>query len=392
MPTKQSGLGDNFYVNGYDLSGDLSSVDTISSPMSPIEVTALNQFAHQRVAGLRDGAISFTSFFDMTGTTTTPSVPATTVPATSTYPWPVQVTVIGGTITHITINGVESYAPVAPAVPGTEIAVTNTTGAIVNVTISGGTMSAVFVGGFQVGTGAGVYPVRPGQQIFLVYTVAPTWTWASFGATYTLPAFGTIIMTFSVAPTWNWFVMAGEHTALAIIPSADQVCTYNRGSLVGNPSCCMVSKQTDYNPTRDASANLTVKVDWMANGYGLEWGVQLTNGLRTDIAATTGPSYDQGGTALAFGCQAYLQIVEFVGTSCDILITHATTSGGTYTTLVDFATLVGGGNFTAVGAYRVALSNTTTVNEFLKVATTGTFSYLTFAVTFVRNQFAGQQF
>jgi hypothetical protein len=383
MPTtKQSGLGDNFYVAGYDLSGDISSVDTISSSRAVIDVTAMNQYGYQRVGGLRDGTMSFTSFFDNTTAVSNPGVPASTVPLASTYPFPVQVTLTGGTITHVFVNSVESYVPVAPAVPGSQVAVTNTTGAIVNITISGGTMTGVYVGGFLLGTGAGVYQVRPGQQIYMVYTVAPTWTWANGGATYTIPAFGTISITYSVAPTWNWFPLGGIHNVLAPMPSADIVISYLRGTDMGNPAACINAKETNYNPTRDASANLTIKVDAVANSYGLEWGIQLTNGLRFDIAPTTGP-YQDTGPGNAFGCQAYLQIVELVGTNIDVSITHATTSGGSYSTLLDF------GSQTAIGGFRQSVSNTTTVNEFMKVATAGTFTFAAFAVVIVRNPIAG---
>jgi hypothetical protein len=384
--TKTAGLGDNFYCNGYDLSGDLSSVDTISSPMAPMDVTALNQYGHHRVNGLRDGAISFTTFFDAVTTVSNPGVPASTVPYVSTYSFQVSATLTGGTYTHVFINGVESYVPVAPAVPNTQVPVRNNTGAVLNVTISGGTMSQVLVNGFQVGTGAGVYPLMPGQLIVLVYSSAPTWSWANASSTYQIPAYGTISITYSSAPTWNWFALGQEHNALAGLSGNDQVCTYARGAAIGNPGACMVSKQTDYNPTRDASANLTVKCDWMANAYGLEWGIQLTQGLRVDTAALVGPAYtDVAGTA--FGAQAYLQLVELVGTNVDVSITHCTTVGGSYTTLMDF------GSVTGIGAVRQATAtNTTQVDQYLKVVTTGTFSYAAFSVVFVRNPIAGVGF
>ena len=383
---KQSGLGDQFYANGYDLSGDISSVDTISSPMTPLEVTTLGNFAHSRVGGLRDGMISFTSFFDVTSTVTTPSFPATATPVTSSYNFPVNVTVTGGTITSITINGVESYAPATPAVPANSFPVTNTTGAIVTVTISSGTMTSVVINGSKVGSGAGVYQMKPGDVIYMLYTVAPTWAWTLGAATYVLPPLGTIEFAFtSTAPTWHWFAQGQEHNALAGLTGNDQVCTYMRGSAIGNPAACMVSKQTDYNPTRDNSANLTVKVDWQANAYGLEWGQQLTQGLRADITGTTGPVFD-GGAGTAYGAQAYLQLVELVGTNVDVEIDHCTTSGGTYASLIDF------GSQTAIGGWRAVVSNTTTVNRYLQVTTTGTFTLATFAVVFVRNMAAGKQF
>ena len=54
-------------------------------------------------------------------------------------------------------------------------------------------------------------------------------------------------------------------------------------------------------------------VEVQSDGYGLEWGVQLTAGLRTDITGTTGAYVDDNGAASSYGAQAYLQIVEFAG-------------------------------------------------------------------------------
>src|SRR4249920_133516 len=59
---KTSGLGDNLYVGGYDLSGDIGAVDTISGPINPLDVTAINDSANSRIGGLRDGLIEFTAF------------------------------------------------------------------------------------------------------------------------------------------------------------------------------------------------------------------------------------------------------------------------------------------------------------------------------------------
>jgi len=63
MP-KVSGLGDNFYIDGYDLSGDISSVDQLSGPLALLDSTAIKQYAFSRIPGKRDGTISFTSFFN----------------------------------------------------------------------------------------------------------------------------------------------------------------------------------------------------------------------------------------------------------------------------------------------------------------------------------------
>lgn len=65
-----------------------------------------------------------------------------------------------------------------PAVPATTVTATNTSGSVVAVTITGGTLSSVNVNGSQVGTVAGTYLVPVGGTIAITYTVAPGWAWA----------------------------------------------------------------------------------------------------------------------------------------------------------------------------------------------------------------------
>lgn len=66
---KQSGLGDNFYLGGYDLSGDTASLGEIGGGPALIDVTGIDKSAFERIGGLRDGRIEWTSHFnDGTGT------------------------------------------------------------------------------------------------------------------------------------------------------------------------------------------------------------------------------------------------------------------------------------------------------------------------------------
>lgn len=64
---KTSGLGDNFYVGGYDLSGDTASLDEIGGGPALIDVTGINKSAYERIGGLRDGRIEWTSHFNPDG-------------------------------------------------------------------------------------------------------------------------------------------------------------------------------------------------------------------------------------------------------------------------------------------------------------------------------------
>jgi hypothetical protein len=64
---KQGGLGSRFIVGGYDLSGDINAVGTIGSTLAPGDITGIDKYAHERLALLRDGTMSFTAFFDPGG-------------------------------------------------------------------------------------------------------------------------------------------------------------------------------------------------------------------------------------------------------------------------------------------------------------------------------------
>lgn len=167
----------------------------------------------------------------------------------------------------------------------------------------------------------------------------------------------------------------GLHT----LPRTDVIGCYFRGAALGNPAACLVAKQANYDPTRGTDAALTLKVDLESNAYGLEWGEQLTAGLRTDTTATIGTAFDDT-AATSLGGQAYFQLTAFAGTSVTIDIKSATSSGGTYATTGLTTTAM-----TAIGAQRLATSGSTTINRFLKVVTTGTFTSAVFSVAFIRN-------
>jgi hypothetical protein len=313
---KQSGLGDNFYIGGYDLSGDVSALSSISGSMSPIDVTGIKQSANSRIGGLRTGDMQFTTFFDQADTISAPGFPLTTVPVTNTYSQPVVVVISGGTISEVAVNG------------------------------------------SNVGSVDGGYLVPAGQTIAVTYTGSPSWTWTLQGA---------------------------AHNALSTLPRTDVIASYFRGTTLLNPCASMRAIQLNYDPTRDNAGNLTMAVECQSDGYGLEWGVMLTAGLRTDQTATAGSYVEDNTTsATAFGAQMYWQLIDFAGTSVTIEVTHCATTGGSYTDLMD------SGAQTGIGAGRASVSNTTTVQPYLKVTTTGTFTLAVFAVHWTRNLLAGQ--
>ena len=170
---------------------------------------------------------------------------------------------------------------------------------------------------------------------------------------------------------------------LALLPLTDEIATVFIGQALQSPAASVNGKQLNYDPTRGTDGSLTLAITVQGNAYGLEWGEQLTAGLRTDTTATTGAAItDAAGTS--YGGQAYFHLTAFTGTSVTIDIQSCTTSGGSYAT-----TGLTSSALTAPGSQRVAVSNTTAIDRYLEVVTTGTFTNAVFAVNFVRNASAG---
>ena len=181
---------------------------------------------------------------------------------------------------------------------------------------------------------------------------------------------------------------AQSHAAFSGLPTADVIMTYCRGQAIGNPAACLNAKQVNYDPTRANTGELTFKVQGDGNAYGLEWGLQLTAGLRTDTSATNGLSLDNA-AGTSFGAQAYLQASAFTGTDVTVTVQHSA-DNATWATLVAFSQITGG----TPSAQRVSVSNATTVNRYLRVITTtsGGFTSLAFQVTATRNSIASVVF
>lgn len=178
-----------------------------------------------------------------------------------------------------------------------------------------------------------------------------------------------------------------EHAAFSPLPTGDVIGTYLRGQAIGNPAACCVSRQLNYDPTRAADGMLTFKIEGQGDGFGLEWGIQLTAGLRTDTAATTGTSRDYGAASPSFGAQAYLQAVSFAGTDVTVKLQDSADNA----TFAD----VTGGAFTQITggtpkAQRIATAANLQIRRYVRVTTvtTGGFSSLAFQVAVCVNQTA----
>jgi hypothetical protein len=172
----------------------------------------------------------------------------------------------------------------------------------------------------------------------------------------------------------------GAFQVLKALPTTDRIASYFRGTAVGSPAASLVSKQVNYDLTRPQDGTLTFTANHQANGFGLEWGEQLTAGPLTQTGAGNGSSIDLGAVSTLFGWAAYLHVFAFTGTSITVSVQDSA-DNSSFTTLT-------GGSFTAataLGAERLVSSSiTATVRRYVRISTAGTFSSATFAVNFVR--------
>jgi hypothetical protein len=244
---KQSGLGARFLFGGYDISGDINAIDTISGGPALIDSTDVTQSAHSRIFGLRDGHMANTVFMDA----------------------------------------------------------------------------------------------------------------------------------------------ANAHPVLRTLPTSDTLMTALLPPLaIGSIAACLNAKQVGYDPSRSAAGDLLLKTAGEGSGFGLEWCVTLTAGLRTDAAATFGGTLDNG-AATSFGAQGYMQLTGFSGTDVTVKVQHSA-DGALWADLIVFTQVTA-----APASQRLATAtNATTVNRFLRAATvtSGGFTSATFAVAVNRNSVANVSF
>lgn len=67
---KRSGLGQKFYIvqigsgPAFDISGDVGAIDDAESMLATFDVTGIDKSAHERLAGLGDGKLQYTGFWN----------------------------------------------------------------------------------------------------------------------------------------------------------------------------------------------------------------------------------------------------------------------------------------------------------------------------------------
>ena len=185
----------------------------------------------------------------------------------------------------------------------------------------------------------------------------------------------------------SWFNPASnqQHDVLAALPRTDVGLLYTRGNVQGAAAAGMVAKQINYDPTRNDDGSLEWSIEALANGFGLEWGRLITDGLETETVAGATAGLDAGvdvGTT-NFGAQLYVQVTAFTGTG--VLIGLETSSddgaGDAYAGVAGTASFVAG-----VGTLRLpSTSATAAIERYTRVSFSGTFTSVTYVAMLVRN-------
>lgn len=61
---KETGLGDQLFIGGYDIGADVSAIGNLSTPRETLPATGITKYAHERLFGKRDATAEFTTYFN----------------------------------------------------------------------------------------------------------------------------------------------------------------------------------------------------------------------------------------------------------------------------------------------------------------------------------------
>ena len=162
-------------------------------------------------------------------------------------------------------------------------------------------------------------------------------------------------------------------------PTADQDVLVPMGSAVGDPCVGLVSKQGTMTTTRAPGSAIAANATFSANGSGAEFGEMLTAHDDTHSSAGSGTVVDSGASSSSGG-SGYLQVLSVASGSVTVNLQESTSSGGSYSNFMTFSTVAAAA---APAAERVTMEGT--VQRYIKVTTTGTFSNAKIAVGFSRS-------
>tara|TARA_R100000322_G_scaffold114578_1_gene73589 strand:- start:920 stop:1663 length:744 start_codon:yes stop_codon:yes gene_type:complete len=170
-----------------------------------------------------------------------------------------------------------------------------------------------------------------------------------------------------------------QHVALSGGVTTDRNVSWTFGSTVGDVACGVVAKQGDYAMTRAEDGSFTASIPIMGNGVIAEWGNLLSAGKITHSSATTVASKDDSSSSSS-GLSAFIQSASLSSGTATVKIQHSA-NDASWSDLITF-TNVASASDSGRTSERKTVSGT--VNRYLRIVTTGTFSTLVFVVHYRR--------
>jgi len=149
------------------------------------------------------------------------------------------------------------------------------------------------------------------------------------------------------------------------------------GTSRGDAACGMVADQSSYNIDRSQGSAIATTVEFStSDGAGLNWGVVLTDGPeQTDSSATNSTAVDNTSSSASGGI-GLISVESIASGTATVKVQHSSDN-------VTFADLI---TFTGVTARTSeAISATGTVNRYVRIQSSGTFSNLVFVAQFSRS-------
>ena len=180
----------------------------------------------------------------------------------------------------------------------------------------------------------------------------------------------------------GWFEAASDHAAYTSntgkLPTADQIVFTQMGTALGDPFCGMTAKEATYVVNRAPGSALATTATYSSTaGEQAEWGVTLTASKTTNASAASGTGVDNAASS-ANGCVAYLEAMSLVSGTCVVKVQHST-DNSTWADLITFTSVTTAG---VPFAQRSTASGT--INRYLRVNTSGTFSTIVFVAGVAR--------
>ena len=181
---------------------------------------------------------------------------------------------------------------------------------------------------------------------------------------------------------WNCFFNDAanqEHVALSGLATTDQNILWMMGTTRGDPAAMVVAKQLNYDGSHDTEGFTEFSVNVEGSGVAAEWGITLTAGKETHSSAGSTASIDNGASS-SNGAAAMLHIVDINSGAPTVKVEHSA-NDSSWSDLIAFTAVSDGAE---PATERKTSSGT--VNRYLRITTTGTFSNAAIAVAIRRGE------